>query len=42
MANERKNEKKLEILAVLLVLQHRSYTELGKENDCIVLCPYTG
>jgi len=27
MANERKNEKKLEILAVLLVLQHRRYTE---------------
>jgi hypothetical protein len=27
MANERKNEKKLEILAVLLVLQHRSHKE---------------
>jgi len=27
MANERKNEKKLEILAVLLVLQHRRHKD---------------
>jgi len=33
MANERKNEKKLEILAVLLVLQHRRFTEKISELD---------